>query len=114
MAQTLLTVVLFVVVIAMLPMALRWLQRRQGQGIAPAGSASRVISAVAVGPHQRVVTVEVGPEQARYWLVLGVTAQSIQCLHTVPLHGGGVSGGFGAQLQAASATAPAVERVPHA
>ena len=43
---------------------------------------SKVISAVAVGPHQRVVTVEVGPEDARVWLTLGVTAQNITCLHT--------------------------------
>jgi flagellar protein FliO/FliZ len=31
-----------------------------------------------------VVTVEVGPEGARTWLVLGVTGQSITCLHTLP------------------------------
>jgi flagellar protein FliO/FliZ len=31
-----------------------------------------------------VVTVEVGPQNARVWLVLGVTQQSIQCLHTMP------------------------------
>ncbi|WP_208507883.1 flagellar biosynthetic protein FliO, partial [Variovorax paradoxus] len=48
------------------------------------GSASRLLSAVAVGPQQRVVTVEVGPEGARTWLVLGVTGQSITCLHTLP------------------------------
>ena len=38
---------------------------------------------VAVGPQQRVVTVEVGPPDARIWLVLGVTAQSICTLHTM-------------------------------
>ncbi|NCS62431.1 MAG: flagellar biosynthetic protein FliO, partial [Rhodoferax sp.] len=31
----------------------------------------------------RVVTVEVGPDDARVWLTLGVTAQNITCLHTV-------------------------------
>jgi flagellar protein FliO/FliZ len=36
-----------------------------------------------VGPHQRVVTVEVGPEGARTWLVLGVTGQTISCLHSM-------------------------------
>ena len=46
-------------------------------------SASKIISAVAVGQHQRVVTVEVGPEGARVWLTLGVTAHTITCLHTV-------------------------------
>jgi len=32
-----------------------------------------------------VVTVEVGPQDARVRLTLGVTAQSITCLHTAPL-----------------------------
>jgi flagellar protein FliO/FliZ len=45
---------------------------------------SKIVSAVAVGPHQRVVTVEVGPEGARTLLVLGVTAQTISCLHSSP------------------------------
>jgi flagellar protein FliO/FliZ len=44
-----------------------------------------VLSAVAVGPQQRVVTVEVGPEHARTWLVLGVTAQQVSCLHVLPV-----------------------------
>ncbi|MEO7108166.1 MAG: flagellar biosynthetic protein FliO, partial [Rhodoferax sp.] len=44
---------------------------------------SRFISALAVGPHQRVVTVEVGPEGKRVWLTLGVTSQNITCLHCV-------------------------------
>ena len=47
-------------------------------------SASRVLSQVAVGPHQRVVTVEVGPEHCRTLLVLGVTAQQVNCLHVMP------------------------------
>nr|WP_295954455.1 flagellar biosynthetic protein FliO [Rhodoferax sp.] len=85
MGQTLLVVVLFVAVMAMLPLAIKWIQRRaQGGGVATSGNA-RVVSAVGVGPHQRVVTVEVGPEGARTWLVLGVTGQSITCLHTAPI-----------------------------
>nr|WP_315247458.1 flagellar biosynthetic protein FliO [uncultured Albidiferax sp.] len=85
MGQTLLLVVLFVVAMAMLPLAIKWIQRRaQGGGVAASGNA-RVVSAVGVGPHQRVVTVEVGPEGARTWLVLGVTAQAITCLHTAPI-----------------------------
>jgi flagellar biogenesis protein FliO len=36
---------------------------------------------LAVGPHQRVVTVEVGPVGQRVWLTLGVTAQGISSLH---------------------------------
>jgi flagellar protein FliO/FliZ len=85
MGQTLLVVVLFVAAMALLPLAIKWIQRRaQGGGVAVSGNA-RVVSAVGVGPHQRVVTVEVGPEGARTWLVLGVTAQAITCLHTASI-----------------------------
>ncbi len=85
MNQTLLLVGLFVLLLAMLPLGLKWMQSRlPGKGLAMS-SASKVISAIAVGPHQRVVTVEVGPEGARTWLTLGVTAQTITCLHTVPV-----------------------------
>ena len=85
MGQSLVTVVLFVGLLATLPFVLRRLQRRRAAllGAAP-GVASRLVSAVAVGPQQRVVTVEVGPEDGRTWLVLGVTGQSITCLHALP------------------------------
>jgi flagellar protein FliO/FliZ len=84
MTQTLL-IVLFVVLIALVPVGLKWVQRRSLGGVAGFASASRVISAVAVGPHQRVVTVEVGPEGARTLLTLGVTAQTITCLHSAAI-----------------------------
>ena len=71
------------ILLACLPMALKWLQRRMGNSSVAAAQASRVVSAIAVGPHQRVVTVEVGPHGDRTWLVLGVTAQSITCLHSL-------------------------------
>lgn len=82
MTSTLLSVGLFVVLLALLPVGLKWVQRRAVGGGSGLASSSRVISAIAVGPHQRVVTVEVGPEGARTWLTLGVTAQTITCLHT--------------------------------
>jgi flagellar protein FliO/FliZ len=81
MTQTLILVVLFVAAMAMLPWLVRRLQQRQAGGMAASGASSRVLSAVAVGPHQRVVTVEVGPDHARTVLVLGVTAQQVSCLH---------------------------------
>jgi len=90
MTQTLITVAVFVLALAMVPMGIKWLQSRAMVGQGPgAGSASRVLSAVAVGPQQRVVTVEVGPADARICLVLGVTAQSIACLHTMPAQAAG-------------------------
>jgi flagellar protein FliO/FliZ len=82
MTQTIISVAVFLVLLALLPLGIRWLQRRTPGGVS-ASAASKIISAVAVGPHQRVVTVEIGPEGARTWLVLGVTAQTITCLHTV-------------------------------
>lgn len=84
MTQTLLVVVLFVGAMALLPWLVRRVQQRQAAGGMVAGGASRVLSAVAVGPQQRVVTVEVGPEHARMWLVLGVTAHNVSCLHVLP------------------------------
>ena len=85
MTQTLLVVVAFIAALVALPWAIRWLQRRQqALGGAAAGVGSRVLSVVSVGPQQRVVTVEVGPVQQRTVLVLGVTAQNINCLHVLP------------------------------
>jgi flagellar protein FliO/FliZ len=85
MTSTLVSVGLFVVLLALIPVALKWVQRRTVGGGASVTSASKIISAIAVGPHQRVVTVEVGPEGARSWLTLGVTAQTITCLHSAAL-----------------------------
>lgn len=87
MTRTLLVVVLFVAAMACLPWLVRRLQQRHVAGGPGAGVASKVLSAVAVGPQQRVVTVEVGPEHARAWLVLGVTPQQIHCLHVLPAAG---------------------------
>ena len=83
MTQTLLTVTAFVLLLALVPMGIKWLHSRTTGAGPAAGAASRVLSAVAVGPQQRVVTVEVGPANARVCLVLGVTAQSISCLHSM-------------------------------
>ena len=83
MSQTLLVVVLFIGAVAMLPWLVRYVQQRQNKAVGVASTPSRVLSAIAVGPQQRIVTVEVGPEYARTCLVLGVTAQHITCLHVV-------------------------------
>ena len=82
MSQAWVSVLLFVVLLALVPVALKWVQRRAGGGALGSAVATRIVSAVGVGPHQRVVTVEVGPEGARVWLTLGVTAQNVTCLHT--------------------------------
>ena len=79
--QTLISIGLFVVFIALIPVGLKWVQRRAVANAGNVGSASRIISTIAVGPHQRIITIEVGPESERSWLTLGVTAQTITCLH---------------------------------
>jgi flagellar protein FliO/FliZ len=76
-------VLLFVILLALMPAGLKWLQRRTTSGLLGQSTSTRIVSAIGVGPHQKVVTVEVGPENARVWLTLGVTAQNITCLHTV-------------------------------
>ena len=82
MTQTLLAVLAFVALVACLPWLLKRLQQRQA--LARGGDVTtRVLSAVAVGAHQRVVTVEVGEGEHKTRLVLGVTAQQINCLHVL-------------------------------
>jgi len=104
MAQTLLIVVLFVAALSALPWLIRRLQARQiGALPGGAGAASRVLSAVAVGPQQRVVTVEVGPAHQRTVLVLGVTAQQVTCLHVLP------AASFAGEMAAARAVPPVPE-----
>ena len=111
MTQTIVSVVLFLVILALLPLAIRWYQQRAPGG-AGVGAASRIVSSLAVGPQQRVVTIEVGPDGARTWLVLGVTPQNVTCLHTVPVTGGMGRGqavpatGLAATLTAGSSAAP--------
>lgn len=83
MTQSLWSVGIFLAVIVCLPFVVKWFKERAGGDIRHVAGQSKVVSVVAVGPHQRVVTVEVGPPGARVWLTLGVTAQSITCLHTV-------------------------------
>lgn len=86
MTRSLVTVVLFVLLMLALPFVLRRIQQRRG--LLPAagpGAAARIVSTLAVGPQQRVLTLEVGPAAARTWLVVGVTGQSMTCLHSAPV-----------------------------
>jgi flagellar protein FliO/FliZ len=86
MSQSLLPVVLFVVVLACIPWALKWFKQRGSFGHQENGDQARLISVLALGPNQRVVTVEVGQKSARQRLTLGVSSQSITCLHTEPVN----------------------------
>lgn len=93
MWPTLVLVALFVAAMAALPWLVRKLQQKnawpkawgglgaRGRGAVPL--ASQVVSSLAIGPQQRVVTVQVGEGEEAVRLVLGVTAQNIQCLHVL-------------------------------
>jgi flagellar protein FliO/FliZ len=86
MSQSLVSVGIFLAVLVCLPFAIKWVQQRAHRvGVRDVAGQVRLIGALALGPHQRVVTVEVGPENARTWLTLGITGQSITCLHSAPV-----------------------------
>jgi flagellar protein FliO/FliZ len=64
----------------LLPWGVTWLRRRGWQGAASRGQVLKLVGAVAVGPQQKVVTIEVTQGDRRKWLVLGVTPQAINRL----------------------------------
>ncbi len=71
-----------IAVVAMIPLAL-WLLKRTPLGATSAGTSMRTVSALPLGAHQRLVTVEVGTGSDRRWLVLGVTQANISTLWTM-------------------------------
>ena len=72
----------FIAIIAMIPLAL-WLLKRTPMGHAGGNGVMRNIAVLPISPNQRILTVEVGHGEYRRWLVLGVTPQSITTLHTM-------------------------------
>jgi flagellar protein FliO/FliZ len=72
----------FVAILAMIPLVL-WLLKRTPIGGAGAHGVMRSVATLPLSANQRVVTLEVGQGEARRWLVLGVTPQSITTLHTM-------------------------------
>lgn len=110
MFQTLALLVLFIGAVAALPWLVRRWQQRQGAGRVGGGLSAKVLSTVAVGPTQRVVTVEVGDDAHKTCLVLGVTAQQIQCLHVLgssPVPAPAAAASFAGALAAVQAPAAA-------
>ena len=94
MWPTLILVVLFVAAMLALPWLVRRLQHKnllpRGMGMARGAAplTSQVLGSLSIGPQQRVVTVQVGEGHDAVRLVLGVTAQQIQCLHVLQAHAG--------------------------
>ena len=76
------SLVWFIAIIALIPFAL-WLLKRTPMGGGAGNGMLRSVAALPLSTSQRIVTVEVGQGDARRWLVLGVTAQSITTLHTM-------------------------------
>ena len=80
----------FIAILALIPLVL-WLFKRSPAGARFGGGtgqgAMRLVSSLALAPNQRVVTVEVGQGEERRWLVLGVTASSINTLHSMAPQG---------------------------
>lgn len=65
-------------------LACAWVARRFGLQRLGGGSMVKVVSSTSVGQRERVVVVEV----AGQWLVLGVTPQQINTLHSLPAQAG--------------------------
>ena len=72
----------FLAVVAAIP-AVLCLLKRTPLGGGASGGALRNVAVLPLSASQRVAIVEVGSGEARRWLVLGVTAQSINTLHTM-------------------------------
>lgn len=70
-------------VVLMLPSAAGWVKRRGWGGLKSGGQPVNVVSVLAVGPQQKVVTVELALGPHKKWLVLGVTPQSITKLDSL-------------------------------
>ena len=72
-------------VVLSLPWLARWLKQRGWTGSANGAQPMTVVSVLAVGAQQKVVTVEVNLGTHRKWLVLGVTAQSVTKLDSLDI-----------------------------
>ena len=84
MTTSLMPLLAFVLVIAMIPAAL-WMMKRAGiGGAAPAGSVLRHVSQLSLGTSQRVTVVEIAVGVERHWLVLGVTGERVTQLASYP------------------------------
>ena len=84
MTTSLMPLLAFLLVIALIPAAL-WMMKRAGLGgAAPAGSVLRHVSQLSLGTSQRVTVVEIAVGAERHWLVLGVTGEQVTQLASYP------------------------------
>jgi flagellar protein FliO/FliZ len=69
--------------VLLLPWLAGWLKRRGWAGLKSGTQPLNVVSVLAVGPQQKVVTVEVALGTHKKWLILGVTPQSVTTLDSL-------------------------------
>lgn len=72
-------IALFLFVLALIPIAL-WLLKRIQPTPLQSGVGLKIVTQLSLGPRERVVVLEAGER----WLLLGVTAASIQRIGTLP------------------------------
>ena len=82
MSSGITSVIAFVGIVALIPLAL-WLLKRTPIGGGAAHGVMRTVAMLPISANQRLLTVEVGSGDDRKWLVLGVSATNIQTLHTM-------------------------------
>jgi flagellar protein FliO/FliZ len=82
MTPSLMPLLAFLVVVALIPIAL-WFMRRTGMAGTGQPGLMRTVSTLALSPAQKVIIVEVGQGAAARWLVLGVTNERIETLATL-------------------------------
>lgn len=116
LGTSLLALAAMVLAMAVLPWVVRRWQQRSQAARGVIGVQGQVLHTVALGPGQRVVTVELERDGARVCLVLGVSPQHIQCLHVWPHGQAAVApSSFAQALNSAPVPAPAgVESAPMA
>jgi flagellar protein FliO/FliZ len=72
-------VLVLLLVLALIPVSM-WLLKRMGAGTPASAAGMKVVAQLPLGPRERLVVVEAGER----WLVLGVTAASINRVATLP------------------------------
>jgi flagellar protein FliO/FliZ len=91
----------FIAVVAMIPLVL-WLLKRSALGGRSAAGPLKLVSVLPLSATQKLIVVEAQSAGQAQWLVLGVTPQSIQTLHTVP------AGAMPSAVSGGLASAPAI------
>ena len=82
MGSTFGSLLAFVGIVALIPLAL-WLLKRTPIGGGATHGVMHTVAMLPISANQRLLMVEVGSGDDRKWLVLGVSAAGIQTLHTM-------------------------------